>query len=224
LLAFGGHKGLGGSTGPLRSSVMDKSRVSSSNVGFIGDAGPGDMDEAVLALDLRYDASSAPAGSMNVFARGTDSERSFIVSGDFLTEAFNDGPAYWSATDVGVKLMRAGENVGLQRQCERGNATTAACAAPTGNGGNGIYLQDTRDWFAIHAKGANILMADGSVKTFSDSDGDGYLNPGFPVPNTLTEAEVLQVGYAGSTVEMTKDQFFAGIFLDESVFKGVFED
>ena len=42
-------KGLGATTGPLTAATMDKSRVSSSNVGFIGCAAPGDIDEAISA-------------------------------------------------------------------------------------------------------------------------------------------------------------------------------
>ncbi len=218
LLTVGGHKGLGGSTGPLRSSVMDKSRISSSNVGFIGDAGPGDVDEAVLSESLYYGDDRV------VFARGNATERQFIPAGDFLTEAFNDGPAYWDGTtgSEGVKLIGTGANVANNRLCEKGNPTTSSCAAPTA--ANGLYLQDTRDWFALHSQGCNILMADGSVKVFSDRNGDGFLNPGFTVPDDLDEATYLQIGYTDSEVEMSKDEFFAGIFLDDSVFKGTFED
>lgn len=218
LLTVGGHKGLGGSTGPLRSSVMDKSRISSSNVGFIGDAGPGDVDEAVLSESLYYGDDRV------VFARGNDTERQFIPAGDFLTEAFNDGPAYWDNTtgDEGVRLIGSGVNVVANRLCEKGNPTTSACAAP--NAANGLFLQDTRDWFALHSQGCNILMADGSVKVFSDRNGDGFLNPGFSVDENLSESTYLQIGYTDSEVEMSKDEFFAGIFLDDSVFKGTFED
>ena len=67
-------------------------------------------------------------------------------------------------------------------------------------------------------------MADGSVKVFSDRNGDGFLNPGFSVDENLSESTYLQIGYTDSEVEMSKDEFFAGIFLDDSVFKGTFED
>ncbi len=60
--------------------------------------------------------------------------------------------------------------------------------------GSNTYLQDTRDWYAIHGGGkkaaCNILMADGSVKLFSDENNDKFLNPGFPVPSTMTGGSV----------------------------------
>ncbi|QEG38458.1 DUF1559 family PulG-like putative transporter [Roseimaritima ulvae] len=214
----GSHKGLGGSTGPLRSSVMDKSRISSSNVGFIGDAGPGDVDEAVLGDALYFGDDRV------LFARGNETERQFIPAGDFLTEAFNDGPAYWDGTtgDEGVRLIGHGENVLANRLCEKGSPTTSGCAAPSTT--TGVYMQDTRDWFAVHSQGCNILMADGSVKVFADRNNDGFLNPGFPVADDLSESTYLQIGYTDSEIEMSRDEFFAGIFLDDSVFKGTFED
>ena len=65
-------------------------------------------------------------------------------------------------------------------------------------------------------------MGDGSVKVFYDTNADGFLNPGFAV-NGLTPATVDAVGYADETVEMSRDQFFAGLFLSDSYFKGIFE-
>ncbi len=51
------------------------------------------------------------------------------------------------------------------------------CLAELGYRGN-VYL-DTRHWRAIHRGSANLLMADGSVRSFVDQDGDQLLNPGF---------------------------------------------
>ena len=112
----------------------------------------------------------------------------------------------------------------LQIACERAQPTTASCAAPTGPGsGNGVYLQDTRDWYAVHKGSCNILMADGSVKSFQDLNGDGFLNPGFDIADGLTDLEVSGVGYADDRQEMATDQFFGGIFIDDAYFKGAFE-
>jgi prepilin-type processing-associated H-X9-DG protein len=88
--------------------------------------------------------------------------------------------------------------------------------APADTAGGG-WLQDTRDWYAVHGSGdnrvCNILMADGSVKEFVDQNGDGYLNPGFPVPLGLTEAQYAGIGYKDSTVELHPKDMFNGIFL-----------
>ena len=94
------------------------------------------------------------------------------------------------------------------------------CKAPLGT--NGIYMQDTRDWFALHSGGCNILMGDGSVKLFNDSNGDGYLNPGFPIATGQTDYS--GVGYSSPEVELQPAEMFSGVFLDESNFKGQFEE
>ena len=233
----GSPKGLGGSTGPLSSAVADKGRVTSSNIGIIGDAGPGDLDEAVLALTLGYGPELS-----NVFGQGDTTQRTFINAGQLLAEAFNDGPAIYITADNAVRLIGSGGNtlaltpklhvnVNGNRACERGKPNTASCNAPTDtlNGsavtaGQEVYYQDTRDWFATHAGAANILMADGSVKQFNDLNSDGYLNPGFPVAENLTDDQYLGIGYRSSEVEMTKDQFYAGVFLNDDYIKGTFED
>ncbi|MEL6106239.1 MAG: DUF1559 domain-containing protein [Planctomycetota bacterium] len=217
--AVGGFKGLRGTTGPLTASVMDRSRISASNVGFIGCASAGDIDEAILATTLELNPTS-------LFAKGSSETKTYIESGALLTEAFNDGPAFWNGSFVA--LIGSGVDLTNQLDCERGEPTTAGCSDPrgTGVGGaaspNGVYLQDTRDWYAIHQGACNILMADGSVKIFYDINADGFLNPGFDVTG-LTPATVDGVGYADDILEMSKDQFFAGIFINDLYFKGVFE-
>ncbi|EMI55731.1 secreted protein containing DUF1559 [Rhodopirellula sallentina SM41] len=219
---FGGFKGLGGTTGPLSANVMDRSRVSSSNVGMIGCAAPGDIDEAILAVSIAH----GPGVSRTAFAtaNGADDTVTYINAGDLLTEAFNDGPAFVAdATAAAADIDLIGKGVPLKAQllCERGNPTTAACDAPTGTAGNNLYLQDTRDWFAIHQGSCNILMADGSVKVFYDQNGDGFLNPGFAL--NPDDIRVDAVGYADDTLEMARDDFFAGIFLNDLYLKGSFE-
>jgi prepilin-type processing-associated H-X9-DG protein len=41
-------------------------------------------------------------------------------------------------------------------------------------------LQDYRGFAPLHAGACNVLMADGSVQTLNDDNGDGLLNNGFP--------------------------------------------
>ena len=221
---FDQFKGIGGTTGPLTANTMDRSRISSSNVGFIGCAAPGDIDEAILQQNIAH----GPAG---IWAQGNSDSVEYIAAGELLTEAFNDGPAYWDQTSSTINLMEGGVTLANQLACERSQPTTASCEAPTGTSAgapagatatNGIYMQDTRDWFAIHQGSCNVLMGDGSVKVFYDSNADGFLNPGFPV-NGLNAATIDQVGYSDDTLEMARDQFFAGLFLSDAYFKGAFE-
>lgn len=215
VISQGGQKGLAGSLGPIKAATLDKSRIPSNNIGIIGDAAPGDLDEAVLSQSLYYDGIDR-----NTFAFGdAQSSRTFIEAGQLLAEAFNDGPAYYDVSSKSINLIDAGSSLNAQIECERNEPTTGACSTPVG----ATYLQDTRDWFATHAGKCNILMADGSVKTFYDLNGDGFLNPGFPVEKNLSESQYLGIGYRDGTVEMQKDQFFGGLFLDDAYFKGIFE-
>lgn len=215
--AVDGQKGLSGTLGPIKMATLDKSRIPSNNIGIIGDAAPGDLDEAVLSMGLSYDGVTR-----NVFANGDlQSSRTFIEAGQLLSEAANDGPAYYNTSSNRIDLMGAGDSLNAQIEGERGQSTTAAVPVPTEVAGT--YLQDTRDWFATHAGKSNILMADGSVKVFYDTNGDGFLNPGFPVAEGLTEQDYLAIGYRDGTVEMQRDEFFGGVFLDDTYFKGVFE-
>ncbi len=217
---FDQYKGIGGTTGPLTANTLDRSRISSSNIGFIGCASPGDIDEAILNVTLSHDGITR-----NVFANGTDDAVEYITAGSLLTEAFNDGPAYWNGSANVIDLIGDSENLETQLTCERSAPTTSQCGEPLGPNGTlaartATYLQDTRDWYAIHQGSCNILMGDGSVKVFYDNNADGFLNPGFPVS---AAADPAAVGYSDSTVEMARDQFFGGMFINDQYFKGAFE-
>ena len=193
-------------SGPLLSAVLDRSRIAAQAIPLLGDAGPGDVDEAILRSDVPNKKEELPRGML-------------------LAEAFNDGPAYLATSNNRLILLNAGESMVEQINCERGAPSTINCLAPVGTDAmtpNGYYLQDTRDWFAIHSGGANILMGDGSVKLFNDANGDGYLNPGFPIDDTATDFS--GVGYSSSEIELQPAEMFNGVFIDESSFKGQFEE
>ncbi len=89
-----------------------------------------------------------------------------------------------------------------------------------------LWLQDTRDWFAVHGGGrnlsCNILMADGSVKNIADGNGDGYLNPGFAMDPTLASDDD---GYLDSTVELQPFEVYSGPTIEGAALTGksVFE-
>nr|WP_231753675.1 DUF1559 domain-containing protein [Rosistilla carotiformis] len=228
-------KGLAGSTGPLRQNVLDRSSVPTSNIGILGDAGPGDVDEAILDITIGY----GPGLTAVTYGAGDNqSDRVFINAGELLTESFNDGPAFFQSASNAVRLIKNSTLLGTQapttvanfnvlmdtqRSCELETpGSNTACAAATTT--SGTFMQDTRDWFAVHADSCNVLMADASVKVFFDNNNDKYLNPGFQVPTGLSDAEYLQVGYRGSEIEMPKDRFFSGVFIDDTILKGTFED
>ncbi|MGQ9823194.1 MAG: DUF1559 family PulG-like putative transporter, partial [Thermogutta sp.] len=79
LYSFGNgkYKGKEDSTGPLSRRALEGSTIPSSIVPLLGDAGPGDVKEAVLTTTI-VDKNN------KVFAK----------QGDRLAESFNDGPAY----------------------------------------------------------------------------------------------------------------------------------
>ncbi|QEF96583.1 putative major pilin subunit [Stieleria maiorica] len=208
-----------GTTGPLLAATLDRSRVATQNIPLLGDAGPGDIDEAVLGADVPNAKVELPRGML-------------------LAEAFNDGPAYYNSSNNRIILLDASVQLTDQINCERGQATTVGCTAPVSAGvrgdfssepstpadptDNATYLQDTRDWFAIHAGACNVLMGDGSVRSFYDNNGDGYLNPGFPVDDT--QSDYSNIGYTNSDVELTPSECYSGLFLDDAIFKGTFEE
>lgn len=199
-------KGVGATLGPLTRRVVESSKIPSSNIPLLGDAAPGDPDEAILGLTIK---KSPALASTTVFPNlGDDETKTYIEAGDRLAESFNDGPAFYNGGDA-ISLMPLGTRIDTQLACE---ASPEGCPAADNVGG--AYLQDTRDWFAMHGSGnkatCNILMADGSVKEFADLNGDRYLNPGFPVDPA---AAVAGTGYRDGTVELPPAEIFSGIFL-----------
>jgi prepilin-type N-terminal cleavage/methylation domain-containing protein/prepilin-type processing-associated H-X9-DG protein len=209
-----GLKGLSTTQGPLTRRVLETGPVVASNVALLGDAAPGDANEAILNVSIAYTSSG-------VFAAGNDRDREFIPAGALLAEAFNDGPAFWVTATNRVSLIVQQSNLTNQAQCE----TAGNCLAPTTT--SNTYLQDTRDWFAVHGGGTggscNILMADGSVKEFADMNGDKFFNPGFPVSKNLTEADYTHIGYRDTSTEMNPSDIFNQVFLINIQKHGVFE-
>ncbi len=205
----GGLKDFGNTGGPLTLRRVDSSSVPSNNIALMADAAPGDSDEAILVETINEDL---PAGSR-------------------LAESFNDGPAYFNGT--GIALLSGDQppvTATIPQQFPTvGTVVTVATepnfasATAWGSGpDNRLILQDTRDWYAVHGDTANILMADGSVKTLVDSNGDGFFNPGFPVEG-VTNPEVT-VGYTDGTTEIPAFQVFTGVLLQSNFYtKGAFE-
>jgi prepilin-type N-terminal cleavage/methylation domain-containing protein/prepilin-type processing-associated H-X9-DG protein len=206
-----GHssKGLSGSLGPLTRRQADSGFIPTSNIPLLGDASPGDVDEAVLSLAITRRDQDFIGLALNgsTVAKG---EKIYAPAGALLTEAFNDGPALYNTTAKNLDLIALGASLGMQLEVE-----LAGSISPPPATGSGTYLQDTRDFFALHggrSGSCNILMADGSVKTFYDTNGDKFLNPGFPVPQ-LTAAETLLCGYSDGTIELPPGEIFNGCFL-----------
>ena len=202
-------KGLGGSLGALTQRIAESGLVPTSNIALLGDGAPGDVDEAISAASFIRSDNDFIGNALT--AGGTkQGERTFVPSGAVLTEAFNDGPAFFDTVANNLNLIGLGVGLGLQMQVE-----LAGNIAPPPATGSGTFLQDTRDWYTVHGgvtSSCNILMADGSVKTFYDGNDDKFLNPGFPVP-ALTQAQQLACGYKDATIELPPGEIFSGTFL-----------
>lgn len=201
--------------GSLTRKVTDTSPIPSSTIPLLGDAAPGDPDEAILAVDLKRAPSTAPAGFADDGA-----EKVYATAGERLCESFCDGPAqYTNAAPYKLALMPK-TGVVLEDQLK---AEASAEGIGDAVDGGDYWLQDTRDFYCLHGGGsklaANILMADGSVKEFADLNGDRYLNPGFLKGLTLTDDEASTIGYKDGTVDLPPQECFSGLFLGGDTFK-----
>ncbi len=198
-------KGRASTLGPLKRRLLETGPVAQDRVAILGDAAPGDIKDAVLEFNAAYDGTDA-------WANGNTQAKTFLEAGELLCEAFNDGPSFYSTSDKKVLTIPHDVDLANQIACE----VAGNCGAPLGGTG-GIYMQDTRDWFAVHGGGAggtcNLLFADGSVREFSDTNRDKFLNPGFGIPSNLTAAEYLKIGYTDNTVELGRQEVFSGVFL-----------
>ena len=78
----------------------------------------------------------------------------------------------------------------------------------------------------MHGRRANVLMADGSVKTLNDLNDDGFFNPGFPVgqPGIDYDLRARDIGYTDGVCEINAFTVFTGAELNYKLFaKGKFE-
>ena len=204
-----GLKGLNSTTGPLTRRLAESGVQPTSNIGLLGDSAPGDVSEASLELEL----SQKTGDYLVTGGASLGKDKVLIPQGALLTEAMSDGPAFYQSASAGVDLI-ANNGALLTTQL---TAELAGVIKPPPAAGSNTYLQDTRDWYAVHGGGTqtsvNILMCDGSVKTFYDQSGDRFLNPGFPVPNNLTPDDYAGIGYNSDVVELPATEIFSGVFL-----------
>lgn len=186
--------------GPLREPYVAMSDVASSRIPLLGDAMPGDIDEAVSPVTFGYTAN------------GT--EKLFAPAGSMLSESSSEGPAFYHRSQEKVKRIGSyNSRLTAQWRCDLAND----CEPPTGSSGNNMYMQSTREWMALHGGSGggtlNLLFADGSVSGILDDNGDLLCNPGFPIPDDLTESQLNQTGYRDAKIELPSARVFSGVFL-----------
>jgi prepilin-type N-terminal cleavage/methylation domain-containing protein/prepilin-type processing-associated H-X9-DG protein len=210
-----GIKSLHSTLGPLTRRISEAAPAPSSSIPLLADACPGDVDESTL----KFSVEQSPADFINV-AMGTTIKKLWIPKGALTVESFSDGPAFYDNSTPAIRLVTKSNTVGSGTQMDAQMAcdNNGNCGKPIGT--NGVYMQDYRDFYSVHGgggKGAtcNVLMADGSVKTFNDTNGDGYLNPGFPVDPTAVAGagNADSIGYKDGDTEMQRSEVFNGVFL-----------
>jgi prepilin-type N-terminal cleavage/methylation domain-containing protein/prepilin-type processing-associated H-X9-DG protein len=226
-------------TGVFNRRLTEGASVPSNAIPLLGDAGRGDAKEGYLPFNLAF---QAPVGSDITLAEAGGVAGQLVdktlVKGIPLAETQNDGPAFMdggnrvkllgttSASDDG--LVSALVPAGYPIVGSNATATNSTLFPATFDGlaANTVIAQDTRDWFAVHGVSANILMADGSVRSIADTNGDGYFNPGFAQSALGTVAErQSQNGYSDGTVEVNWLEVFCGTVLDTTVVRKTgFED
>ena len=190
--------------GPLTLNQLDTGAVTSASIPLLGDAARGD------ALEL------GAGGGTDLTSDGVLRETipGFMIGGDPLCESFNDGPSRVEGNAVQF-LGRLNENLSRDQLLNvDGNGVpvdfpTIGETEPATPAN--FYMQDTRDFFAHHGKGGNVLFADGSVRSLNDENNDGYFNPGFDVPSTATSEET---GYLDGVCEVNPWEMYPGTFLD----------
>ena len=202
--------GLGCTKGPLTIGQVEKAAISSSIIPLLGNAAPGDPSDAFAAADY--------------YSPMTDT--TYTMEGDRLTESFNDGPAQVDTATAAIKhpedqVINLARQVACESEstCEIGQSDWMSKPEYHSFIADSVYLQDTRDWYAWHQLGCNLLMADGSVQSFKDQNGDGFLNPGFPMPSTATETQYQRAGYRPGPTELEPAECFNGLFI-EDLFRG----
>ncbi|MEX2317683.1 MAG: DUF1559 domain-containing protein [Pirellulales bacterium] len=204
-----GLKGLSTTQGPLTRRKAENAPIPSSLIPLLGDAAPGDIDEAILSQNIAFGEFLADGTTPDPYANQSQESRTFLRSGDLLTETMNDGPALFDTGTNTLTLILGGADLSAQIECEQTPGKT--CLPPVS--GNDSYLQDTRDWFCVHGSGSdascNILMADGAIKTFNDTNGDRFLNPGFPIPQGINYATV---GYRPPSTGNDANEIGNGMF------------
>jgi prepilin-type N-terminal cleavage/methylation domain-containing protein/prepilin-type processing-associated H-X9-DG protein len=198
-------KALNGCRGPISRRTVEGSYHTSAVIPFMFDSNVGDSNEAALKAD---------AGK-------------YGKPGERTCESFNDGPvknpatpwstwAKWdSLTAEPIVTVASGQ---VTYSLYRDEQPPVGTPPKTNN--LALHLQDYRDMAPVHGGQCNVLFADGSIKSFKDTNGDGYLNPGFNVDATAASSALDRIGYRDSVVELPAEQIFSGIFVEKQVNKG----
>lgn len=211
------QKGLPSTTGPVKRRQLEASPIAIDRIAMLGDAAPGDVKDAPAVGNFLYVQDGQTI--------------SFIQQGELLVESFCDGPSFFTTNRVrfAVDNLSIGSAIAADGTTDRKEflLDDLKQGADRSTGLAGEYFQDTRDWFALHGgqKGGtlNVLFADGSVRSFNDTNGDKFINPGFNVPTTLTDAEIASVGYSAGEAEVLQGAMWNGVGMASQAKSGKYD-
>ncbi|MEW4527861.1 H-X9-DG-CTERM domain-containing protein [Maioricimonas sp. JC845] len=182
-----------GSLGPLSIEQIEKSSILAANIPLLADGAAAWGDDATPAVDL-------PAAG--------------LTAGRPLAATMGDGIVCWEPELARFEPLPPGTPVLSYNPDEDEETAFAGEYLPTpaeaGQGGSDgkLWMLDTRGWGAFHLEGrrtvCNFLMADGSVKSMPDLNGDGALNPGFAVKQPG------QTVFADATCELPPWEVYCG--------------
>ena len=195
-------------TGPLTLGQLDAGQVPASLIALIGCGSVGDRPGD---------------GELN----GSIPAPFNLGKGAPCAESFNDGPSTvssgtHSSGDDQVVTADSGSIHVTRAELENYPFYTIGDIATPTDGTNPYYLQDTRDMYAYHSRGLNVVFADGSVRTFQDSNGDGFINPGFGV--NPAQSDIATTGYTSAEVEVSSFDWYTGTLLQSDFLVKRFEN
>ncbi|GAA4429495.1 DUF1559 domain-containing protein [Bremerella cremea] len=245
-------KGEPGTLGGLSLRIVESAVIPSQAIPLHGCGAPGDTDEAVLGADISLDAglgqgarlaesfcdgpavSTTASGITGVDRKVTlanDVSGDLVVYTDTVSGAWDylQDPQTYASPDLMTNPSGTAYSAMTMTSATPGTYNNEAGQRLAGVGPDKNWAQDTRDWFAWHSVGksggaANILMADGSVKSMFDTNGDGFFNPGFQISGSDETALIANVGYTDDTVELDWFDIYCGVDLQpRKAQKGKFE-
>ena len=209
-------------TGPLTRRQLDVSTVPTNAIPVLADAARADLKEGYLPINIAGADGRLPDAS--------------LTTGIPLAESYADGPVHMhdadellepahERADILSLVPKAFPPLGITiTETNEPDYASTTAYPEDGADGNVLILQDTRDWFAVHGRSANVLMADGSVRSIADANGDGYFNPGFFKPDFTRQELLRDNGFTDGTVEINFLELFTGTVLNlEFMSKGGFE-
>ena len=104
-------------------------------------------------------------------------------------------------------------------------STPKFVARPPEEAETSFTFQSTLSWFSLHGTAgngwANLCSPDGSVQQVYDLNGDNYLNPGFGIPDSLTQEQYDRLGYRDDTRELHPASVFSGVSSLPNLFRAV---